>query len=152
MSESKISFGLKQQGHIEIIETTLHRLGPGMEYSKAAWEIIGVAIGWEPFTAALAYFKLANGSSLTDPIKIMIRTDILDSYGGAGNPHRPMSMRSMKLLNLCTKHKIKWEDKDRPPYDRCWLTLTTVNQKIALIQFLGLDVIEKLSIANQNNE
>lgn len=89
---------------------------------------------------------------LTDPIKVMIRTDVLDSYGGAGSIRRPMSSRSMKLLNLCRKHKIEWEDKSRPPYDRCWLTLRTVTQKVAFIRFLGLDMIEKLSITNQESE
>lgn len=54
---AKVLFGLEQQGHIQTIEDILERFGPGMEYSKEVWEIIGEKIGWCPFTAALSYFK-----------------------------------------------------------------------------------------------
>ncbi len=84
---------------------------------------------------------------LTEPIRLMIRTDLLDP----GHPNSLMSCESQRLLSLCRKMKIKWEEHDHCPYDRVWITLRTMNQKIAVIKFFGIDRLIELA-EKQNSE
>lgn len=74
-------------------------------------------------------------------MRLMIRTELLHP----GTVSNPMSGQVMKLLKLCRKHKIKWEEPDCYPYDRIWITPITLSQKIAIINFFGLDKLSELA-------
>ena len=83
---------------------------------------------------------------LTEPIRIMIKYDLLDP----GSIRSPMSSQAQRLLTLCRKMKIKWEEKEHYPFDRCWITPRTVNQKIAIVNFFGFDKLVELAEANKS--
>lgn len=84
-------------------------------------------------------FKDMN--TLEGPIRLMIK----QKFFTKGTMYAPMSGQDMKLYNLCKKLKIKYEEPDRPPYDQVWITPKTINQKLALIQFFGLDLLQKIA-------
>lgn len=65
-----IKFGLEAQGHIPTIEAELARwndneFGVDMTYNRDVWVGIGKKIGWEAFSAALAYFEYRNKSKVS---------------------------------------------------------------------------------------
>lgn len=78
--------------------------------------------------------------SIEKPIRIMILHDSLSR----GTHNKPMSGQDMKLLALCRKHKIKYEEPKSYPYDRVWITPKTFNQKLAVIKFFGIDKLAEL--------
>lgn len=78
---------------------------------------------------------------LAGPMRLMIKTELLSK----GSVNSPMSGQDMRLLALCKRHKIKWEEPDGAPYDRIWITLRTLNQKLLIINFFGLDKLVELA-------
>lgn len=69
---TKVVFGLEAQGHIPTIEAEIKRWNdsykahfpddrePDMEYDVDVWRGIGRLIGWDPFSAAMSYFRYLN--------------------------------------------------------------------------------------------
>lgn len=80
---------------------------------------------------------------LDKPIRLMVRSDFLNP----GHPLNPISSQGAKLFILCQRLKIKHEEPKCYPYDRVWITPRTLNQKLALVQFFGLDLLQKLNEA-----
>ena len=92
--------------------------------------------------------KTSHSDPLTDPIRIMIKSDSLGHGGGfsSGWQHPP----SVRLYNFCVKHRMKVEEPRSQPFDRMWITVRTVDQKVKLINYLGLDLLARL--AEQKSE
>lgn len=94
---------------------------------------------------SLGQKRLEKANSILEkPLRVMVKSDVL---GSTPSKDGPIS-NSYYLYRFCKRNRIKVEEPKSYPYDRLWITLNTLNQKLKFINYLGLDLLKKLVDSN----